>query len=245
MSTRIRSLIAALVLFAAAGLLGACAPVASESAAQPEAAGDAAEAVAEVDEAEDEVGEVEEEADDEDDEDDEDESYASMRARHMAQGGPGAGMGRGMGMGYGQDAMHRAMLEAALSRGLIEEGDVDLFLEVHAAIEPYMSKSHEGRDASSEAKMSAQRAFVIVAQEDGAITEAQGERFTEIHDILIESGIMDEMHGEGYGDDDESYDDESYDDDGVDDDDVDDGVVDDGDGEDEDGVGDEEEGEEG
>lgn len=230
MSTRIRSLIAALALFAAAGLVGACAPAAPESAAQPDAAGDAAEAVAESDEAEDEVGEVEDE-----DEDDEDESYASMHARHMAQGGPGAGMGRGegMGMGRGQDAMHRAMLEAALSRGLIEEGDVDLFLEVHAAIEPYMSKSHEGRDASSEAKMSAQRAFVAVAQEDGAITEAQGERFTEIHDILIESGIMDELHGEGYDDDSGDYDEGYGDEDEV------------GDGDDDGDDDDEDEGEEG
>ena len=106
---------------------------------------------------------------------------------------PGQGMGAHMGNMHRrmQDTMHRAMLDEAVAQELIGAEDVELFLKVHAAIEPYMpAEGGMGMQMADEAKKAMERGFVTQAVAAGTVTQAEADRFTAVHDLLIDKGIM-------------------------------------------------------
>ena len=106
---------------------------------------------------------------------------------------PGQGMGAHMGSMHRrmQDTMHRAMLDEAVAQELIGAEDVELFLKVHAAIEPYMpAEAGMGMQMADEAKKAMERGFVTQAVAAGTVTQAEADRFTAVHDLLIDKGIM-------------------------------------------------------
>ncbi|HQZ71235.1 MAG TPA: hypothetical protein PK826_07910 [Anaerolineae bacterium] len=108
---------------------------------------------------------------------------------------PGQGMGAHMGNMHRrmQDTMHRAMLDEAVAQELISAEDVELFLKVHAAIEPYMPAEAGmgmGMQMADEAKKAMERGFVTQAVAAGTVTQAEADRFTAVHDLLIDEGIM-------------------------------------------------------
>lgn len=108
---------------------------------------------------------------------------------------PGMGMGMGGQMGdmhqRMQALMHRAMLDETVAQDLLDADDVALFTKVHAAIDPYRPVgSGMGMNMTDETRKAMQRGFVAQAVADGKITQAEADRFTEIHDLLIDKGIM-------------------------------------------------------
>lgn len=90
-----------------------------------------------------------------------------------------------------QDAMHQAMLDEAQTQGLITAEDAALFLKVHTAIDPYRpAQMGLGMNLSDDTRKAMQRSYVAQAVTAGTITQAEADRFTEIHDLLIDEGIM-------------------------------------------------------
>jgi hypothetical protein len=123
----------------------------------------------------------------------------------------------GMGMGMGAQAggamhrrmeavMHQAMLDEAQAQGLITADDAALFLKVHAAIDPFRPTEgmEQAMGLSDDARKAMQRTFVTQAINAGTVTEADAARFTEIHDLLIDEGIMGRFEGNYNNDDNES-----------------------------------------
>lgn len=117
-----------------------------------------------------------------------------------AAAGPGMGQGMGQGMHHGlmQDAMHEAMLSQAVEQGLIEAADAELFTRVHAAMEPFQPEgagpgSGMGRSLDAAGKKAMQRGILALAVADGAVSEEDAARFTEIHDLLLDEGLMPDM----------------------------------------------------
>lgn len=115
-----------------------------------------------------------------------------------ARPGMGQGMGQGMHQGMMQDAMHEAMLSQAVERGLIDQAEADLFSRVHAAIEPFQPEgtgpgSGMGLSLDAAGKKAMERGIVALAVAAGAVSEEDGTRFTEIHDLLIDEGLMPDM----------------------------------------------------
>ncbi len=110
---------------------------------------------------------------------------------------PGMGQGMQAHRGMMQETMHKAMLTEAIDQGLIDEADAELFMRVHEAIDAYRPEgSGMGMNLDAEAKKAMQRGFVQQALADEAISEADAERFTEIHDILLDEGIMQAFESE-------------------------------------------------
>ena len=109
--------------------------------------------------------------------------------------GPGGGQGqqgRGQGMGgMNEEEHHAEMLAEGIEMGLFTEEDAELFLAVHAVLDEHYRTGESGMDEMpAPGKMSMQRAMTGQAVRDGYITQEQADRFTEIHDALIEAGIM-------------------------------------------------------
>lgn len=104
----------------------------------------------------------------------------------------GGGMHRRM-----QDLMHRSMLDEAIAQSLITDEDAALFLKVHEAIDPYRPAEGmgEGMGLTDDARKAMQRGFVAQAVTAGTVTQADADRFTAIHDLLIEKGIMARFEG--------------------------------------------------
>jgi hypothetical protein len=110
---------------------------------------------------------------------------------HGPDGGQGQ-HGRGQGMGGMNEAEHHAeMLAEGIKMGLITEEDGELFLVVHAVLDEHYRTDETGMDDMNNAgKQTMQRAMTGQAVRDGYITEEEAQRFTEIHDALLEAGIM-------------------------------------------------------
>ena len=87
---------------------------------------------------------------------------------------------------------HRAeMLAAAVEQGVITAEDAVFFEEVHAVLdEHYMQAGVEMEGMGSGGMMTMQRAMTGQAVRDGYISQADADRFTQIHDTLIEAGLM-------------------------------------------------------
>ncbi|HEY52091.1 MAG TPA: cytochrome c [Caldilineae bacterium] len=107
--------------------------------------------------------------------------------------GQGRGQGHGQGRGAGMDeaAHHAEMLAQAIDMGLITEEDAELFLRVHAVLDENYRNNESGMGGMDDAgRQAMQRAMTLQAVSDGYITQADADRFTEIHDALLEAGIM-------------------------------------------------------
>ena len=107
----------------------------------------------------------------------------------------GAGMGHDMGARHQkmQAMMHDQMLSAGVEQGLITEEDALFFTETHPIIEEFHpEEAAEGSSMPSDAKKAMQRGIANMAVADGALSQEDADRFTEIHDILIEAGLMNE-----------------------------------------------------
>lgn len=110
----------------------------------------------------------------------------------------GQGMG-GMGMGSGNEggqmgaegAMRAAMLAEAVDTELITADEAATFEEVHAVLdEYYMTETMAMEGAGATGMQELQQALTDQAVADGHISQAAADSFTEIHDVLIEAGIM-------------------------------------------------------
>lgn len=114
--------------------------------------------------------------------------------RSLGSGAMQHGMGPGPRAGQGAAVEdHTAMLEAAMAAGVITQEEADLFERVHAVLtERYGvgNMAMQGMGMQGRGMMAMQRAVTEQAVRDGAITQEDGERFTEIHDRLIEEGLM-------------------------------------------------------
>lgn len=113
------------------------------------------------------------------------------RGRGLGRG-PGS-MGRGSGAGMaGDEAEHRAeMLEEALASGVITQAEADLFEAVHQVMdELYLGVGVAMEDMGPRGMQTMQRAITAQAVRDGALTQEQADSFTEIHDRLIDAGLM-------------------------------------------------------
>ncbi len=108
--------------------------------------------------------------------------------------GPGGGQGQGQGQGMAgmnEEEHHAEMLAEGIEMGLFTEADAELFLAVHAVLDEYYRTGESNMDEMPTAgKQSMQRAMTGQAVRDGYITQEQADRFTEIHDVLLEAGIM-------------------------------------------------------
>lgn len=114
--------------------------------------------------------------------------------RSLGSGAMQHGMGPGLRTGQGAAVEdHTAMLEAAMAAGVLTQEEAGLFERVHAVLtEQYGvgNMAMQGMGMQGRGMMAMQRAVTEQAVRDGAITQEDGERFTEIHDRLIEQGLM-------------------------------------------------------
>jgi mono/diheme cytochrome c family protein len=118
--------------------------------------------------------------------------------RALGQGDlpPGPGMGRGrLGRGPGplaSEAEHRAaMLADAVAIGALTQEEADFFEQVHQVLdEHYAANSGAMEQMAPRGMMAMQRALTGQAVRDGYITAAEADRFTEIHDRLLQAGVM-------------------------------------------------------
>ena len=149
----------------------------------------------------DEVAEMadDETSDDSEASEEEAEADADDASTESDRRGPGAGMG--MHEQHMQDMMHEQMLSAAVDQGLLVEEDVAFFNEIHPIIEAYHPEG-AGDEGSLpvEAKKSMQRGFAAMAVSEGTLSQEDADRFTRIHDILADSGLMDHEAGSGMAD---------------------------------------------
>lgn len=101
------------------------------------------------------------------------------------------GGGRGAGPMAGESEHRAEMLAAAVAQGAITAEDAALFEQVHAVLdEHYMQAGSEMQGMGSGGMMTMQRAMTGQAVRDGYISQADSDRFTEIHDTLIKAGLM-------------------------------------------------------
>ncbi len=113
-------------------------------------------------------------------------NYVRNIATVSARGG-----GRGPGPMAGERENRAEMLAAAVAQGAITAEDAALFEEVHAVLdEHYMQSGSEMQGMGSGGMMTMQRAMTGQAVRDGYISQADSDRFTEIHDTLIKAGLM-------------------------------------------------------
>lgn len=114
--------------------------------------------------------------------------------RSLGNGAPGRAMGPGP--HAGQPAAtedHTAMLATALEAGVILQEEADLFERVHAVLsEQYGigNMAMQGMGMQGRGMQAMQRAVTEQAVRDGALTQEDADRFTAIHDRLIEQGLM-------------------------------------------------------
>lgn len=101
----------------------------------------------------------------------------------------GNGPGPGPRAGEGE---HRAeMLAAAVEQGAITADDVVVFEKVHAVLdEHYMQSGAAMENMEAGGMMAMQSALLGQAVRDGYITQADADRFTAIHDTLMEMNMM-------------------------------------------------------
>lgn len=101
------------------------------------------------------------------------------------------GGGRGAGPMAGEREHRAEMLAVAVDQEAITAEDAALFERVHAVLdEHYMQAGSEMQGMGSGGMMTMQRAMTGQAVRDGYISQADSDRFTEIHDTLIKAGLM-------------------------------------------------------
>lgn len=80
-----------------------------------------------------------------------------------------------------------AMMSTAVEQSVITQAEADVFMEVHAAIDGLMGTGMS-QVAGSESAM--QEAMLNQLVNNGAITVEQAAAFSEVHDKLVEAGLM-------------------------------------------------------
>ena len=114
--------------------------------------------------------------------------------RALGSGTVGRGMGPGPRTGQGAAVEdHTAMLAAAMEAGAITQEEADLFERVHAVLSEQYGVGNmamQGMGMQGRGMQAMQRAVTEQAVRDGALTQEDADRFTEIHDRLIEEGLM-------------------------------------------------------
>lgn len=169
----------AAALIAPTLFLTACAPEPSDimTGAAGEAAASVDEVVAEDSSAADEVAEGAEAAEEMSESEDASAGHQMGGMRHQRM----------------KAAMHEQMLSSGVEQGLITEEDALFFTETHPIIEEYHpEEAAEGSSMPGDAKKAMQRGIANMAIAAGALSQEDADRFTEIHDILIEAGLMNE-----------------------------------------------------
>lgn len=115
---------------------------------------------------------------------------------YMRSLGDGGMMGQGrMGRGPGPqagEAEHRAaMLAEAVAEGALTQEEADFFERVHQVLdERYAADAATMEGMGPRGMMAMQRGLTSQAVRDGYITQADADRFTEIHDRLVQAGVM-------------------------------------------------------
>lgn len=99
--------------------------------------------------------------------------------------------GRGPQANRGGGENHTQMLQDAVAQGVITQDDADLFERVHAVLDEQLGTGRGSMDGAGPQGMQAmQRAFTEQAVRDGLFSQEDADRFTAIHDLLIEAGLM-------------------------------------------------------
>jgi hypothetical protein len=100
--------------------------------------------------------------------------------------------GKGMAHRRNEDDHHNQMLDEAIALGLITQADKEFFLATHEILDETSPRPmDESGKADSEAKKTKQRGRTEIAVAAGALSQEDADRFTEIHDILIDNDLMD------------------------------------------------------
>jgi hypothetical protein len=100
--------------------------------------------------------------------------------------------GQGMAHRRNEDEHHNSMLDEAIALGLITEVDKEFFLATHEILDETSPRPmDESGKADADAKKAMQRGRTDIAVAEGALSQEDADRFTEIHDILIDNELMD------------------------------------------------------
>ena len=98
---------------------------------------------------------------------------------------------RGAQANRGGGENHTQMLLDAVTQGVITQEDADLFERVHAVLDEQLGAGRGAMDGAGPRGMQAmQRAFAEQAVRSGLISQEDADRFTAIHDLLVEAGLM-------------------------------------------------------
>ncbi len=108
-----------------------------------------------------------------------------IRALGSGQMMPGMGMGMGR-MANTEAAQRAAMLQQAVEQGVLSQDEADQFDTVHALMDSLLAA---GPPASGSMGQNQQQMLddMVAA---GTITQAQADAFNDIHDRLLEAGLM-------------------------------------------------------
>ncbi|MCB9126712.1 MAG: cytochrome c [Ardenticatenales bacterium] len=87
-----------------------------------------------------------------------------------------------------EQAARQAMVEQAVAQALISAEEGESFLTVHSAIDDFMTSRADQLPAGSHDDQIAAALATLV--ETGALTQAQVDGFNDIHDRLLNSGLM-------------------------------------------------------
>jgi mono/diheme cytochrome c family protein len=113
-----------------------------------------------------------------------------MRALGQGDLSPGM-MGRGPGPLANETEHRAAMLAEAVAVGTLTQEEADFFAQVHQVLdEQYAAGASAMEEMAPRGMMAMQRALTGQAVQDGYITEQEANRFTEIHDRLLQAGVM-------------------------------------------------------
>ena len=108
--------------------------------------------------------------------------------------GAGAAMPAGSGMGGAmydpelENAQHEAMVNDAMDKGLIDQAQADNFLLVHEALNTYVIENDLRAGAQSMDEMQPEIFAALV--EAGTLTQEQVDGFNEVHQLLLDEGLM-------------------------------------------------------
>jgi mono/diheme cytochrome c family protein len=108
--------------------------------------------------------------------------------------GAGTAMPAGDGMGGAmydpefENAQHEAMVNDAMDKDLIDQAQADNFLLVHEALNTYVLENDLRAGAQSIDDMQPEIFAALV--EAGTLTQAQVDSFNEVHQLMLNEGVM-------------------------------------------------------
>ncbi len=108
--------------------------------------------------------------------------------------GAGTAMSANSGMGGAmydpelENAQHEAMVNDAMDKGLIDQAQADNFLFVHEALNDYVMENDLRAGAQSIDDMQPEIFAALV--EAGTLTQAQVDSFNDVHQLMLDEGVM-------------------------------------------------------